>query len=73
MKKADPLIEEDLIPVSEKYEKVHQLLTKCHETFPMGPGEMLEEKCNQVAELLKEAKKNEEKALQELGKILEAL
>lgn len=73
LKKVDPIIETDLVQISENYATLEKILTKCHETFPIGPGEMLEEKCNDVAELLKEAKKNEEKALQELGKILEAL
>jgi hypothetical protein len=73
LKTIDHLLDVDLIPISEKYNKLNQILTKCHEIFPMGPGEMLEEKCNTVAELLKEAKKIELKALKEIGKVLESL
>ena len=73
LKKVDPVIEEDLIPISEKYIELNHILTKCHEIFPMGPGEMLEKKCNTVAELLMNAKKIEVEALKELGKALESL
>ena len=73
LKKADQLLEVELIPISEKYNELNQILTKCHEIFPMGPGEMLEEKCNKVAELLKKAKKIEVEALDKLEKALEVL
>ena len=73
LRKVDPLLEGDLITVSEKFGELHQVLNKCHETFPMGPGEMLEEKCVKVAGLLDDAKNLEIGALELLGKIIGAL
>ena len=72
LKKVDPLIESDLTPASEKYGELNQELNKCHEEFPMGPGEMLKEKCVKVAGHLGEAKELETIALELLGNVIDA-
>ena len=71
LKKVDMLIEGDLVSVSEKYGELHQVLNKCHEAFPLGPGEMTEKKCTRVADLLGEAKELETTALELLGNVID--
>jgi hypothetical protein len=73
LKKVDPLLEVNLISVSDKYSELHKVLQKCHEVFPMGPGEMLEENCVKVAGWIKEAKKIEVDALEGIKKALKTL
>ena len=73
LKMKDPLVEPDLLPISEKYSELHTVLKKCTEEFPFGQGEMAPEKCDKVSGLLKEAQKIETEALEGLKKALEAL
>jgi len=70
LKQVNPLFEHDLTAASEKYAELNQVLQKCHEIFPMGPGEMLDEKCIKVAGLLMNAKKLEVEALKGVKKAL---
>jgi len=72
LKKVNRTIEENLIPASEKYDELHQVLNKCHEVFPLGPGEMTKKKCTKVANLLGEAKELETTALELLGNVIDA-
>ena len=64
LRKVDPIIEPSLVDMANKYNALHQILQQCHEEFPMGPGEMLHDKCVRVADLLREAKKVELEALE---------
>ncbi len=73
LKKVDDLFDVDLGSIAEKYDALHKVLQKCHELFPMGPGEMGEEKCDKAAELLKDAKKYEVEALEDLKEALDAI
>ena len=73
LRKVDHLIDPSLAEVADKYGALHKILQSCHEEFPMGPGEMQEEKCVKVAGLLKEAKKVEVEALEDLKKALDSL
>ncbi len=71
--KVDAVVDPSLSDVADKYEALHKILQQCHEEFPMGPGEMLQEKCVKVAGLLIEAKKVELEALEGLKKALDGL
>jgi len=70
LRKVDIIIEPSLIDVADKYDALHKILQRCHEEFPMGSGEMLEEKCVKVAGLLKDAKRLEVEALEGVKKVL---
>lgn len=73
LKKVDPILEPTLQQASETYNMLHVTLKKCHELFPMGPGDMAEDKCKKVADWLIESKKIELLALEGVKKALEIL
>lgn len=73
LRKVDPIVGPNLIDIANKYEALHKIIQQCHEEFPMGPGEMLDEKCVVVAGLLREAKKVEVEALEDLKKVLDSI
>lgn len=73
LKQVDSVVEPDLSKVYSKYNSLYLVLKECSEVFPMGPGKMGPEKCNKVAELLKDAKKKEVGALEGLKNALNSL
>jgi len=73
LKKINPLINVELVGISEKYSTVYQILNKCHEIFPLGPGEMPEKNRIETADYLRQAKKIEVDALEDLQIVLEAI
>jgi hypothetical protein len=73
LKQINPLFNSDLSGISEKYNEVYQILNKCHEIFPLGPGEMPEKARIQTAEYLRQAKRIEIDALEDLRVVLEAI
>ena len=73
LKQINPLLDQDLAGISEKYNTVYQLLNKCHEIFPLGPGEMPENQRIKTAEYLRQVKKIEVDALEDLRMVLEAI
>lgn len=73
LKQIDPLFDADLTTISDKYNEVYQILNKCHEIFPLGPGEMPEKPRRETAEYLRQAKKIEIDALEDLRIVLEGI
>ena len=73
LKNVDAVVDPSLSDVADKYEALHKILQKCHEEFPIGPGEMLQAKIVKLAGLLREAKKVELEALEGLKKALDDL
>jgi hypothetical protein len=71
LRKVDPVVDSSLTDVAGRYEALHRILQQCHVEFPMGPGEMKEEKCVKAAGLLREAKTVEVEALECLYKAIE--
>lgn len=70
LRQNDSIVKHDLMSVADHYADLSIVLEKCHKEFPMGPGEMLDEKCVETGRLLIEAKNHELDALNELNKIL---
>ncbi|MBD3173040.1 ArsR family transcriptional regulator [Candidatus Bathyarchaeota archaeon] len=73
LKKADTLLDVDLSDITSRYNELYLLLKKCHEEFPLGPGEMPPYKCEKVAGLLREGKKIESEALERIKEALTML
>lgn len=73
LKQINPLLNANLTQISEKYNTVYQILDKCHEIFPLGPGMMPEEERRKTAEHLLQAKRIEVDALEDLRRVLEAI
>ncbi len=51
LKQANTLLKVNLAPIATKYGELYQILNKCHEIFPLGPGEMAEEECNKTVDM----------------------
>ena len=73
LKQADQLLDIPLAPIATKYGEIYQILNKCHEIFPLGPGEMLKQDRIKTAEHLRDAKKIEVDALEDLKLVLETI
>ncbi|MCW4014554.1 MAG: hypothetical protein NWF07_16410, partial [Candidatus Bathyarchaeota archaeon] len=73
LKQINPILSPDLTGISEKYNTVYQILNKCHEIFPLGPGKMPEKDRIETAEYLLQAKEIEVDALEDLRMALEAI
>ena len=73
LKKVNPLLDADLLSTAKKYHELNQILQRCHEAFPLGPGEMQKKKCDKVADWLGEAKEIEVEALTGVKEIIDAL
>ena len=67
---SDQFVKLDLTVVANLYSDLAEVLEKCRQEFPMGPGEMVKEKCEKAASWLVEAKKLELDALTELVKMI---
>lgn len=70
LKENNPLVKPDLGSAASLYGELAEVLNRCHEEFPMGPGEMITEKSEKAANWLVEAKNLELAALTELNQIL---
>jgi len=73
LKQANQLIDANLVDISTKYNEVYQIINKCHEIFPLGPGEMPEKQRHETAKYLRQAKRIEVDALEDLRRVLEAI
>ena len=73
LKHINPIIDQDLSTISKKYHEVYQILTKCHKIFSLGPGEMPEKQRIETADYLRQAKRIEIDALEDLRVVLEAI